>query len=164
MYNRRGDAPSYALVREQFAFLQRLVREHEGAIVKTIGHAIMAAFADPAKGVGAALAIQQEIDQFNATHPHEPLVIRLGLHYGPCLAVNLNDRLDYFGATVNLAARLQGQSQGGDVVISQKLGQEPVVSQMLASSGVQIDQFETSIKGFDEHFCLYRLSLKTFVL
>jgi class 3 adenylate cyclase len=159
MYNRRGDAASYALVREQFAFLQRIIREYDGAIIKTIGDAIMAAFADPARGVGAALAIQQQISDFNTVHPDEPLVIKLGLHQGPCLAVNLNDRLDYFGTTVNLAARLQGQSQGGDVVISEKLQRDPAVAKLLETLGVQMTQFATSIKGFDEHFCLYRLTL-----
>lgn len=159
MYNRWGDAASYALVREQFAFLQRIIREYDGAIVKTIGDAIMAAFFDPAKGVGAALAIQQEINLFNLNHPDEPLLIKLGLHQGPCLAVNLNDRLDYFGTTVNLAARLEGQSQGGDVVISEKLRQDPLVDKLLTSLGVQVEHFATSIKGFDEHFCLFRLTL-----
>ncbi|MFN8455659.1 MAG: adenylate/guanylate cyclase domain-containing protein [Anaerolineae bacterium] len=159
MYNRWGDAPSYALVREQFAFLQRLIREHEGAIVKTIGDAIMAVFADPAKGVSAALAIQAQIHSFNTTHPNEPIVIKLGLHQGPCLAVNLNDKLDYFGTTVNLAARLQGQSQGGDVVISEKLRHDPAVVKLLEEMEVKVTPFETSIKGFDEHFHLYRLTL-----
>jgi class 3 adenylate cyclase len=161
MYNRWGDAASYAIVREQFAFLQRIIREYEGAIVKTIGDAIMAAFTDPAKGVGAALAIQQEINNFNAAHPNEPLLIKLGLHQGPCLAVNLNDRLDYFGTTVNLAARLEGQSRGGDVVISEKLRRDPVVDKLLQALDIQVDTFATSIKGFDEHFCLFRLSLPT---
>lgn len=159
MYNRWGDAPSYALVREQFAFLQRIIREYEGAIVKTIGDAIMAVFSDPAKGVGAALAIQAQIHHFNTTHPNEPLVIKLGLHQGPCLAVNLNDKLDYFGTTVNLAARLQGQSEGGDVVISEILRRDPAVVKHLEELAVQVTPFETSIKGFDEHFHLYRLTL-----
>jgi class 3 adenylate cyclase len=159
MYNRSGDAASYAIVREQFAFLQRVIREYEGAIVKTIGDAIMAAFTDPAKGVGAALAIQQEINTFNTAHPNEPLLIKLGLHQGPCLAVNLNDRLDYFGTTVNLAARLEGQSRGGDVVISEKLRRDPAVDKLLQAMEVQVDAFATSIKGFDEHFSLFRLSL-----
>jgi class 3 adenylate cyclase len=159
LYNRWGDAASYALVREQFAFLQRIIRANDGAIVKTIGDAIMAVFADPAKGVEAALAIQQQIEEFNAAHPNEPLIIKLGLHQGPCLAVNLNERLDYFGTTVNLAARLQGQSQGNDVVISDRLYQDPAVTTLLAETPVKVEQFETSIKGFDEHFCLYRLTL-----
>lgn len=156
MYNRRGDAPSYALVREQFSFLQRIVRRHNGAIVKTIGDAIMAAFSEPGDGVRAALAIQQEITQFNATQADE-LIIKLGLHYGPCIAVTLNGRLDYFGSTVNLAARLEGQSQGADVVISEQLKRDPAVSKLLDSMPVEIARFETSIKGFDENFKLYRL-------
>ncbi|MCB0166985.1 MAG: adenylate/guanylate cyclase domain-containing protein [Anaerolineae bacterium] len=156
MYNRWGDAASYALVREQFAFLQRVVRHNNGAIVKTIGDAIMAAFADPADGVGAALAIQQEIYDFNARHS-EPLLIKLGLHYGPCIAVNLNGRLDYFGTTVNLAARLEGQSKGGDLVISEAVRTEPGVASVLDREPVMITPFETSIKGFDDHFCLYRV-------
>jgi class 3 adenylate cyclase len=159
MYNRWGDAASYALVREQFAFLQRIVRRYDGAIVKTIGDAIMGAFADPGQGVGAALAIQAEIEKFNALHPDEPLKIKLGLHHGPCIAVNLNGRLDYFGATVNLASRLEGQSQGGDVVISERLLQDPAVAQLLEIMPVQISRFATTIKGFDEDFCLYRLKL-----
>jgi len=157
LYNRWGDAASYALVREQFAFLQRVVRDHNGAIVKTIGDAIMAAFSDPAHGVGAALAIQKEIHQFNADHPDEPLIIKLGLHFGPCIAVNLNGRLDYFGTTVNLAARLEGQSRGGDIVISEALRTEPVVSRLLKVIPVTITCFETAVKGFDEHFKLYRV-------
>ncbi|UCC88979.1 MAG: adenylate/guanylate cyclase domain-containing protein [Anaerolineales bacterium] len=160
MYDRVGDAPSYALVRDQFAFLQRIVREYEGAIVKTIGDAIMAAFVDPANGVGAAFAIQQEIDRFNAEHPDLPLKIKLGMHHGPCIAVNLNGRLDYFGATVNLAARLEGQSKGGDVVVSERVRQDPAVAELLESMAVNLEGYETSIKGFDEHFVLYRLTLE----
>lgn len=158
MYNRIGDAPSYALVRDQFSFLQRIVREHDGGIVKTIGDAIMAAFVDPANGVGAALAIQQQVDAFNAEHPDQPLKIKLGMHHGPCIAVNLNGRLDYFGTTVNLAARLEGQSKGGDVVISESLRQDPAVAELLESAEVNIEKYETAIKGFDEHFQLYRLT------
>ena len=158
MYNRSGDAPSYAVVREQFSFLTRIVREHNGAIVKTIGDAIMAAFYEPASGVQAALAIQKEVNIFNATSP-ENLNIKLGLHYGPCIAVNLNGRLDYFGTTVNLAARLEGQSRGGDVVISEKLRRDPAVDALLATETIHCDSFEANIKGFNEHFRLFRLTL-----
>ncbi len=160
MYSHVGDAPSYALVRDQFAFLQRIVRQHEGAIVKTIGDAIMAAFVDPANGLRAAFAIQQEIEGFNARHPDLPLMIKLGMHHGPCIAVNLNGRLDYFGTTVNLAARLEGQSKGGDVVISERLRQDPAVAELLESMAVNVEAYETTIKGFDEHFVLYRLTLQ----
>ena len=87
------------------------MRDHDGAVVKTIGDAVMASFGDPADAVKAALAMQAR-DRCD----HE-LVLKLGIHVGPSVVVTLNDRLDYFGSTVNMAARLQGQSQGGDIVL-----------------------------------------------
>lgn len=126
LYEAIGDAAAYHLVREHFAYLAAIVREHEGAIVKTIGDAVMAAFHDPAHGLRAALAMQERVAAFNRTL-QAPVVLKVGLHEGPCIAVTLNDRLDYFGGAVNLAARLQGQSEGGDVVVSASLlsGLEP---------------------------------------
>ena len=101
-------------------------------MVKTIGDAVMAVFADPARGVAAALAMQQHIGELNAGS-EAPLVLKLGLHAGPCIAVNLNDRLDYFGRTVNLAARLQGESRGNDVMLSAALAAEPDVPALFVS-------------------------------
>jgi len=158
MYNRWGDAASYALVRKQFEILQRIVRANGGGLVKTIGDAIMAAFVDPANAVSAAWAIQKEVDIFNLTNTEEPLIIKLGLHYGPCIAVTLNGRLDYFGTTVNMAARLEGQSKGHDMVISESIWQNPAVQEFLQQhNDLQIIPFETNIKGFDKPFKLYRL-------
>ena len=117
MYEAVGDAAAYRLVRAHFAYLAAIIREHEGAIVKTIGDAVMAAFHEPLQGLRAAVAMQERVAEFNAANP-EPIVLKLGLHEGPCIAVTLNDRLDYFGQTVNVSARLQGESVGGDVVVS----------------------------------------------
>jgi class 3 adenylate cyclase len=146
-YERVGDARAYRLVREHFAFLAARIRENSGAIVKTIGDAVMAAFADPADAVRAALAIQQKVADFNAGHGGEAIVIKLGLHKGPCIAVTLNERLDYFGSTVNLAARLQTQSMGGDIVLSQVLAEDPAVAAVLQGRALQ-DEAAT-IKGFE---------------
>jgi class 3 adenylate cyclase len=159
LYDREGDAPSYALVREQFEFLRKIIREHEGGIVKTIGDSIMAAFTDPAQGLRAALTIQESIPAFNQQQPATPLTLRLGLHFGPCIAVNLNGRLDYFGTTVNIAARLEGQSRGGDVVISDIVWRDVAVQDLLKTYPLGVERFKTAIKGFDEDFVLYRLML-----
>ena len=164
MYNRIGDAPSYAVVREQFAYLQRIVRRFDGAIVKTIGDAIMAAFVNPGQAVNAALAIQQSIDELHRAYPNSPLTIRLGLHTGPCIAVNLNGRLDYFGTTVNLAARLETLSQGNDIIVSKAVYSDPGIKALLATKAVQVEPFQTSIKGFDEGFELYRLTLNAITM
>ncbi len=160
LYARIGDAAAYRLVREHFAFLADRVREHDGGIVKTIGDAVMAVFPDPAQALRAALAVQRAVAGFNAAHglgPEDGLVIKLGLHAGSAIAVTLNDRLDYFGSTVNLAARLQGQSAGGDIVISEALAADPAVAPLIA--GVPVANEQAPIKGFDRPIAFRRLRL-----
>ena len=112
------------------------MRDNNGAVVKTIGDAVMAAFGDPADAVRAAVDIQRRIGEFNAAHraeggAAEAIVVKLGIHRGACIVVNLNERLDYFGSTVNLAARLQGQSRGADLVLSTDIADDPQVAQLL---------------------------------
>lgn len=156
LYGAIGDARAYHLVRDHFAFLAAIVRENNGAVVKTIGDAIMAAFADPADAVRAALAIQDKVESFNASRPGEGIVIKVGIHEGPSIAVTLNGRLDYFGSTVNMAARLQGTSRGGDVVVSMNLAEDPAVVPLLASLTQKIET--TRLKGFDEPVKFLRIA------
>jgi class 3 adenylate cyclase len=86
----------------------------------------------------AALAIQ--------SRPPEGLAIKLGLHSGPCVAVTLNGRLDYFGSTVNLAARLESLSRGGDIVLSDRLASDPAVLAVISSLHYLVESAE--LKGF----------------
>jgi class 3 adenylate cyclase len=159
LYNRVGDARAYGLVREHYAVLTRAVREQDGAVIKTIGDAVMAAFAEPGNALAAALAIRDDIAQFNsesvAAGEGDAIVVKLGLHVGPCIAVTLNDRLDYFGRTVNLAARLQGESRGGDIVLSAAMAEEPAVAERLRT----LDSVAESalVKGFAEPIALRRI-------
>jgi class 3 adenylate cyclase len=157
MYGRLGDAAAYRLVREHFAFLAAQIREHDGAIVKTIGDAVMAAFSDPVQALAAALAVQSSVMAFNREHgqDREALIIKLGLHAGPCIAVTLNGRLDYFGTTVNLAARLQAQSRGGDIVLSEALAADPAVAARLA--GLPVDAESARVKGFEAPVAFLRV-------
>ncbi len=106
LYERVGDAQAYNMVREHFALLAAIVRDHDGAVVKTIGDAVMASFGDPADAVrgGARHAGRLSADT--------EFILKVGVHAGPSVVVTLNDRLDYFGLTVNMATRLQGQSRG----------------------------------------------------
>ena len=148
LYERVGDARAFNMVREHFALLGSIVRDHDGAVVKTIGDAVMACFGDPADAVKAALAMQTGIKSHD-------LVLKLGVHAGPSVVVNLNDRLDYFGSTVNMAARLQGQSEGGDIVISRTIAADPAVIPLLA----KVDSREESVtlKGFAQPIAFVRV-------
>lgn len=166
LYGRVGDARAYHLVREHFAYLTEKVRVHDGAVVKTIGDAVMAAFSDPERAVAAAVAIQRDLTLFNArAGAGQALVIKLGLHVGPCVAVTLNGRFDYFGGTVNLAARLQDQSRGGDVVLSEALAADPGVSALL--SHLTPIRERSEVKGLSAPVAFLRIpadSLATAVL
>ncbi len=155
LYNRISDGPAYHLVREHFAFLAGEVREHNGAIIKTIGDAVMAAFGEPADAIGAMLSIQSHIAAFNAAQGEEKLVIKLGAHAGRTIAVNLNSRLDYFGTTVNLAARLQQESAGGDIVLSDVLAHDPAVRAIIESQPIETGT--AAMKGFDKPIAYTRL-------
>jgi class 3 adenylate cyclase len=154
LYNRLGDAQAYGWVRQHFAVLAGAVRRHNGALVKTIGDAVMAAFSNPIDALEAAVAIRDDIAAFNRTLavPSEfgevAIVVKLGLHCGPCIAVTLNDRLDYFGSTVNLAARLQGQSRGGDIVLSEAIAAEPGIEAALERLAPVSET--VTVKGFAE--------------
>ena len=158
LYERIGDGPAYKLVREHFGFLGEMVRQHDGALVKTIGDAVMAAFADPAQAVRAALAAQQNVEAFNRRNGHTDVIIKMGLHGGPCIAVRSNDRLDYFGSIVNMAARMQGQSGGGEVVLSETLACDPAVAEALRD--IDMTSESARLKGFDAAVPIRRLRFR----
>ena len=121
MYERLGDLNAYALVREHFALLGAAVQEHSGAIVKTIGDAVMAVFSRPTDAVSAALHILGDIERYNGEHGDPSIILKIGAHCGPSIAVTLNDNLDYFGQTVNVAARVQSLADAGEICISEAL-------------------------------------------
>ena len=158
LYRSRGDAAAFGQVIDHFNILREVVLRHKGALVKTIGDAVMAVFRDPIEGLGAALHMQDQINQYNESNPDKPLFLKIGLHQGRCIAVNLNERLDYFGSTVNIAARLEGQSNGDDIVTSQAIVDDPAVQALfLQIPSLQVEPFTASLKGFDNDYRLYRI-------
>ncbi len=161
MYREIGDATAFGRVMNHFDILKQAIAEEDGALVKTIGDAVMAVFRQPAAAVRAMLHVQQALA--SPSDGMLPLTLKAGLHTGPCIAVTLNDRLDYFGSTVNLAARLEAQSTGGDVVISASVYSDPAVQELLdeSSGGLVATRFEMPLKGFaDERFELWRVSVQ----
>ena len=123
LYEALGDVAAYNLVRDHFDFLLERVRRHHGFIVKTVGDAVMAAFFRPDDAVRAALAIQDDIASFNSARGAgvntTPIALKLAIHAGSCIAVTTSEALDYFGATVNIAARLANECRGGEVIVSE---------------------------------------------
>jgi class 3 adenylate cyclase len=115
----------------------------------------MAVFRRPIASLRALLAAQERLA---VTSGGRPLFLKIGIHSGPCLAVTLNDRLDYFGSTVNVAARIVGISSGEDAVISEAIRSDPEVEAFLGSGELSIERVEVTLKGFDdERFALWRV-------
>ena len=107
LYERVGDLVAYDLVRAHFQVLNEIVASESGAVVKTIGDAVMATFPEPHQAISAALRMREQMHALSEERGTEDLILKIGIHEGPCLAVYLNDRQDYFGQTVNIASRVQ---------------------------------------------------------
>ncbi len=156
LYDQLGDLKAYHLVRQHFDALHNVIVKQSGAIVKTIGDAVMASFCTPLEGLKAALEIFRAIEDFNSTR-EEKLILKLGLHSGHSIAVTLNDRLDYFGQTVNIAARVQQQAEANEIYISKDVYSYKGVDKLLESCTVT--PVEANVKGVSGKLQLYKITL-----
>jgi len=157
LYREIGDATAFGRVMSHFDVVRKSIAAHDGAIVKTIGDAVMAVFRSAADGLLAMLEVQQALAE--PADGARPLQLKAGLNTGPCIAVTLNDRLDYFGSTVNMAARLEGLSSGSDVIISRSVYEDARVQELIESDHFAAAPFDMSLKGFEnERFELWRVS------
>lgn len=155
LYEHLGDLNAYALVREHFSLLDAAVNRYAGAVVKTIGDAVMAAFSRPVDAVAAALRILQEIAQFNQEHDQPAIILKMGAHCGPSIAVTLNENLDYFGQTVNIAARVQSFADAGEICLTEALYAAPGVRELLA--GQDLDEFDAPLRGVEGNARVHRV-------
>ncbi len=158
LYRNVGDATAFGYVVDHFEILKQIVSNNDGALIKTIGDAIMAAFLKPKDALKSMVesVIQLRESGINSGE----LRLKAGIHYGYAIAVNLNNNLDYFGTTVNLAARLEQFSRGAEIILSETVFTDNEVSLYLKEieSLVKIERIESAIKGFDEeNFYLYRV-------
>jgi len=157
LYREIGDATAFGRVMSHFDVVRKSIIEHDGAIVKTIGDAVMAVFRSAADGLLAMLEVQQALAE--PGDGSRPLQLKAGLNTGPCIAVTLNDRLDYFGSTVNMAARLECLSDGSDVIISRSVYEDPRVQELIEQDDFDAVPFDMKLKGFEnESFELWRVS------
>jgi class 3 adenylate cyclase len=156
LYDRIGDLNAFRLVSQHFDSLRRVITEHSGAIVKTIGDAVMASFIDPLDGVRSALQILEEIQRLNRELGGEDLILKLGVHRGPLIAVTLNDRLDYFGQTVNIASRVQNLANADEIWITDAVFDSPGVSQLLQDRRVSVE--DARLRGIEQIVRVYRIS------
>ena len=157
LYERVGDLMAYDLVKEHFRVLNDIVGAEAGAVVKTIGDAVMATFQTPHQAVAAALQMREEMHKLNQARGREDLLLKIGIHEGPCLAVMLNDRQDYFGQTVNIASRVQNLAISHAIFATGAVVEDPDTSELMESRGLHPTQRRTALRGMQDEFSVYEI-------
>jgi class 3 adenylate cyclase len=156
LYERIGDLNAYIQVQRHFQHLLDVTVRHNGAVTKTIGDAVMAAFLTSADAVQAALDMREAVDQLNRDRPRRDFILKIGVHRGASIAVTLNERLDYFGQTVNIAARVQNLADGDEICITEEVHGAPAVAEIIAPYPVA--RCEAELKGVSKAMSVYRLA------
>jgi class 3 adenylate cyclase len=152
LYDRVGDLVAYDLVREHFRVLNEIVAGQGGAVVKTIGDAVMATFPTPDRALAAALRMRESVKALK-----KDLLIKIGIHEGPCLAVTLNDRLDYFGQTVNIAARVQGLANERAIYATKPVVEHPQVAKLIEANGLMPTEQLAALRGVADKMAVFQI-------
>jgi class 3 adenylate cyclase len=87
----------------------------------------------------------------------DDLTVKIGLHEGPCLAVMLNERLDYFGQTVNIAARVQGLCQSRSIFATKPVVEPPQAARILSDAGLVPVPQNTHLRGLSDALTVYEI-------
>jgi len=154
MYDKIGDLNALSLVREHFALLRGIIAAYHGAVVKTMGDAVMASFSDPVSALQAAAVMRRETLKAGGG---EKLSIKIGVHSGPCIAIDTNDQLDYFGQTVNIASRVQAVAAGGEIVCTEAVYAASGAEEVIQDLGLQPTRDQGLLKGLGNPVIFYRL-------
>jgi class 3 adenylate cyclase len=157
LYERVGDLAAFDLVRAHFHALLEIISAEKGAVVKTIGDAVMATFNRPEQALAAGLRIRGAMDRLNVERGTNDLVVKIGIHEGSCLAVMLNERQDYFGQTVNIAARVQGLSTSQAIHITGPVIDAPAVAAILDREAITPIQKQAALRGIADKIVVYEI-------
>jgi class 3 adenylate cyclase len=157
LYERVGDLAAFDLVRAHFHALLEIIASEKGAVVKTIGDAVMATFIQPEHALAAGLRMRAAMEKLNAERGTKDLVVKIGIHEGPCLAVMLNERQDYFGQTVNIAARVQGLSTSQAIHITGPVIDAPAVTEILDKKAIKPIQKQAALRGIADKMVVYEI-------
>jgi class 3 adenylate cyclase len=157
LYERVGDLAAFDLVKAHFRVLGEIVAAEAGAIVKTIGDAVMATFPTPGRAMAAALRMRRAMDSMNAKRGGDDLLLKIGIHEGPCLAVTLNDRQDFFGQTVNIAARVQALAQSRAIFATRPVIEHAETAALLERHGLSATPRQLALRGLGAAMAVYEI-------
>jgi len=158
---RLDDAAIFRAVQMLAAVFKEILRQHHGGLVRVDGDTFLAVFGQPEDALAAARLAHERLPEADPNPVVQArLALRSALHVGPCLVVNANDRLDYTGAIVRLAAALVETCPANHMVMTdaffgriEAAGAGPT----LVPSPVAA---EAKPRGFDHIQKVWRLAMK----
>ena len=148
-----GDAAAQEIRRTHNDIVRTALASNSGSEIKHTGDGIMASFATASSALYCAIAIQQGVAAHKEEHPDSPLSVYVGLNAGEPIAEDDPDgRIDLFGTSVDLAARICDHAEPGQILASNVVRELAAGKQFLFS-----DLGEFLPKGFDEAVRLYEV-------
>jgi class 3 adenylate cyclase len=148
MMARLGDDQGRVVLREHEDITRRLLREHGGDEVKSMGDGFMASFGSVTRAVECSIALQRAFAEHNA-NTAEPIGVRVGLNVGEPIA----EDGDLFGATVILASRIAAKAEGGEILVAN------AVRELCSGKGFLFaDRGDFVAKGFEEPVRIYEVA------
>ena len=157
LYDRVGDLAAFDLVRSHFGELIAAVAAEGGAVVKTIGDAVTATFPSPDRALRSAMRMREAMRRINEQRGSEDLALNIGLHEGPCLAVMLDERQDYFGLSVNIAARVQDLAEPSAILATKPIVESVEVARLVGEAGYRTTSRQLSLRGVSEALEIYEI-------
>jgi class 3 adenylate cyclase len=157
LYERVGDLVAFDLVNEHFSLLQEIIASERGAVVKTVGDAVMATFETPDRAIAAAIRMREALSDLGTRRQHQNLSLKMGIHEGSCLAVTLNDQQDYFGQTVNIASRVQSLADSRSIVITEQVAENAQASALLETKKLKPVLRRVALSGIVGKISVYEI-------
>ncbi|OIO10085.1 MAG: hypothetical protein AUJ52_05100 [Elusimicrobia bacterium CG1_02_63_36] len=155
-YDEFGRRASYATIRAYQEYMSRITFAHGGMMVKSEGEGVMLSFPTAAQALRAAAEMQREVGMLRKAAPlGSRVAIRIGLSYGKTLREETLEGVDFFGNTVNAAARLMKQAKGGEIVASARVVRDPRAAEILGTASAESDLL--TLKGFKRPLRAYRV-------
>ena len=141
-----GDAGAMALLHEHDRIVRAALAAAHGREVKHLGDGIMAAFHSATSAVRCAMAVQQDIAEYRKANPDHPLRVRIGIAAGE----PIEHHKDFFGSTVQLAARLCAHAEPDQILISN------AVAELCLGKSLPLKEVgDVMLKGFDQPVCIH---------
>jgi class 3 adenylate cyclase len=158
LYERVGDLVAFDLVNEHFRLLQEIIASERGAVVKTVGDAVMATFETPDRAIAAAIRMREAMSDLGAERQHQSLRLKMGIHEGSCLAVTLNGQQDYFGQTVNVASRVQGLADSRSIMVTEQVVENAQSRALLETNRLTPTPRRVALSGIADKVSVYEIS------